>query len=471
MIEYNSKLNNFFGCATVQSQTQIQAQISHKKRFSLRSCGKIFELDVICPCCGSMNIIHNGNDKCKSKIIKELGLVIKKGKFKCKRCGKTWTTRYKDAELFIQEFKLLIKTTVFQLCCIDISLDNVSEYILNTFSKKISHEWVRQLYIQIAKNIEKKNVLQTSGIFNYDEQHLKINGKECFRVVVIDAITKKVLFDETVEQKKIEVLKDTLRLRMLPYKKEVFVVDLALGYPKMLKGLFPDVKVQWCIFHLNQLIVRDFESSKKLSIYGKKILPIQELYNQYLLFNLFVNHKAECNFLKRQVRKLTARKKQLNGCGISQDTTTTISRYEMKLISEFTGFRKSLKNHRRKYRYNYLLKNSKEETIMQLAKLEKEIKYFPDKLQKRIKSIRKNLDKLSLFQENVLVPATNNNIEQYYSATLQKTNKKKFRNNESLDLKLKIVREKWNKTLGKIRFNFFEFLQLFAQLHFLFHPT
>lgn len=471
MIEYNSKLNNFFGCTVVQSQTQNQAQISHKRRFSLKSCGKIYELNVFCPYCESVSIIHNGNDKCKSKVIRELGLVIKKGKFKCKNCGKTWTTRYKDAELFIREFKQLIRTTVFQLCCMSISLDNISKYILNTFSQKISHEWVRQLYMQIAKDIKKKNVLQTSGIFNYDEQHLKVNNKEYFRVVVIDAITKKVLFDETVEQKKIEVLKDTLRLKLLPYKKEVFVVDLALGYPKMLKDLFPDIKVQWCIFHLNQSIIRDFESSKKLNVYGKKVLPLQELYNQYLLFNLFVNHKAECNFLKRQLKKLTARKKQLKECGISQDTTTTISRYEIKLVSEFAGFRKSLKKHRRKYKHNYLLKNNKEETINQLEKLEKEIGLFSDKLQKRIKSIRKNLDKLSLFQENPLVPATNNNIEQYYSATLQKTNKKKFRNNESLDLKLKIVREKWNQTLGKLKFNFFEFLQLFAKLHFLFYPT
>lgn len=471
MIEYNSKLNNLFGCTVVQSQTQIQAKISHEKRFSLRSCGKIYELNVICPCCGSISVTHNGNDKCKSKLVQELGLVIKKGKFKCKKCGKTWTTRYEDAELFIREFKQLIKATIFQLCSIDVSLENTSEYILNTFSKKISHEWIRQIYLETTKIIESKNILHTSGIFNYDEQHLKVNGKEFFRVVVIDAITKKVLFDERVENKKIDVLKDKLRLKMLPYKKEVFIVDLALGYPKMLKELFPDIKVQWCIFHLNQLILRDFEHSKKLNAYGKKILPLQESYNQYLLFNLFMNHKAECNFLKRQVRKLTARKEQLKGCGVNQNTTTTISRYEMKLIYEFIEYRKCLRKHRRKYKHNYLLKNNKKETLMQLKKLEKDIKLFPDKLQKRIKSIRKNLDKLSLFQENSLVPATNNNVEQYYSATLQKTNKKKFRNNESLDLKLKIVREKWNKTLGKIKFNFFEFLQLFAKLHFLFHPT
>jgi len=70
-----------------------------------------------------------------------------------------------------------------------------------------------------------------------------------------------------------------------------------------------------------------------------------------------------------------------------------------------------------------------------------------------------------------LVPPTNNNIEQYYSATLQQTEKKRFRCNESLSLKLKIVREKWNGTIGNIRFPFMEFLQLFAKIFYLFAGT
>ena len=143
----------------------------------------------------------------------------------------------------------------------------------------------------------------------------------------------------------------------------------------------------------------------------------------------------------------------------------------MKLISEFSEFRKSLKKHRRKYKNKYLLRRIKQESLEILKKLVREISFFPKQVQKRIKRIRKNLDKLTLFQENPLIPPTNNTIEQYYSATLQKTKKKKFRCKESLHLKLKITREKWNQTLENLKFNFLEFLQLFAKIHYFFGPT
>lgn len=464
MVEYDSRLNNFFGCTVVQSQKQ---KIVSGRKFSINLSGKFYEVDSVCPGCNSTRVVHNGNDKCKSKFVEELGLVIKRGKFKCKTCHHTWTTYYKDAELFVQQYKQLINTTVFNLCCNDLSLDKIVEHISTVFSKKISHEWVRQLYINAAKTIEQKKVLQTSGIFHYDEQYTKVNKKEYVRVVVIDSITKKVIFDETTDNSRIETLKDKINMKMLPYKKEAFVVDLALGYPAMLKDLFPDIKVQWCLFHLNKLIIKDFESSKKLNKYGRKILPLQEIYNQYLLFDLFFNHKVELNFLKRQLKKLSEKREILK----SYEEKDLISFYEMKLISEFSEFRKSLKKHRRKYKNKYLLRRIKQESLEILKKLVREISFFPKQVQKRIKRIRKNFDKLTLFQENPLIPPTNNTIEQYYSATLQKTKKKKFRCKESLHLKLKITREKWNQTLENLKFNFLEFLQLFAKIHYFFGPT
>lgn len=471
MIEYNSGLNNFFGARVVPLQMQIKFPVKQERRFSISCSGKFHEIGPVCPCCSSISVVDNGNDKCKSKIIKELGLVIKRGKFLCKKCGNTWTTKYEDAELFVQQYKQLISTTVFQLCTYGISLDKITEHISTVFSKEISHEWVRQLYVKAARSVEKKNVIRTSGLFNYDEQHVKVNGNPCFRVVVLDAVTKNVIFDDIVEEKKIDALKDKLRMKMLPYKKEAFIVDLALGYPEMLNELFPNVKVQWCIFHLNQLIARDFEQYKKLNENGKRFLPIQELYHQYLMFNLFFNHEVECSFLRKQLKKLAERKEMLKGCGVHEDTSIKLSWYEMKLISEFNEFRKGLKKNRRKHKHKYLIRKNKTETLGQLEKLEKEIFLFPKKVQNRIKKIRKNLGKLTLFQENPLIPPTNNNIEQYYSATLQKTAKKKSRSQQSMQLKLKILREKWNQTIGKIKFNFLEFMQLFAKIHRLFTPT
>ena len=168
----------------------------------------------------------------------------------------------------------MIRTTVFNLCTFDVPLDKVVESISTTFGRKISHEWIRQIYINAAREIEQKDVLKSSGIFHYDEQYLKVNKKEHIRIVVIDAITKQVIFDETADNNRIETLKDKLNMKMLPYRKEAFIVDLSLGYPKMLKELYPKVKIQFCLFHLNKLILKDFECSKKLNKYGRKEIPM-----------------------------------------------------------------------------------------------------------------------------------------------------------------------------------------------------
>lgn len=468
-IEYNSRLNNFFGCAVAQSvQTKREVKQEISKNFRVRLDGKVFQVDSVCPCCGSWNVVHNGNDKCKSRIIRELGLVIKRGKFLCKKCGKTWTTRFKDAEIFVREFKELINATVFHWCCNNASLSSIKDYVAIAFSRNICRDWINKLYNKACSVIEKKNILKTSGIFHYDEQHLKENGKEVFRVVVLDAISKNVIFDERTEDKKIETLKDELRSRLLPYKKESFVVDLALGYPAMLEELYPGVRIQWCIFHLNQLIMRDFA---KLLPKKQKIFPLQEYYNQYLMLNLFMDHEVEVQFLKRQLKKLDQAKKILKGCcSHSIKPSSKIPVYERTLIRDFIEFRKGLKKNRRKNK-GYLIKHDKEQTMRNLRLVERDIAYFPKPIQKRIKMIRKNIDKLTLFQEKPLVPSTNNTLEQYNSATLQKTQKKRFRSKIALQQKLKIIREKWNKTLGQYKFNFYSFMQTFAKLQHLFHPT
>jgi hypothetical protein len=465
MIEYNTRLNNFFGVTLRSLQKQVSAAVKQESRFSISCSGKFHEIHPVCLLCGSMAVVDNGNEKCKSKVIRELGLVIKRGKCKCKRCGNTWTTHYEEAEFFVQQYKRLIRTTVFHLCTCDLSLDAIAEHVLTVFGKQISHEWVRQIYISCAKEIEQKKVLRSSGIFDYDEQYLKLSGKSRVRVVVIDAVSRKVIFDETAENDQIETLKDKLRMRMLPYRKEVFIVDMAKGYPKMLKELFPDAKIQWCIFHLNQRIVdEDCRSLKKLNQYGKNVLPVLQEYNLYLLLNIFFNHDVEIRFLKRQLEKLDNHGEMLKGCGCYDESMQIISAYEMRLLSEFYEFRKSLKKNRRKHD-KYLLRRDKEETTAILQKLEKEISFFPKELQKRIRKIIKDIDKFTVFQDDPRVPPTNNNIEQYYSATLQKTEKKRFRSEDSINTKLKIVREKWNQTMEKLNFNFIGFLQLFAKLH------
>ena len=73
MIEYNSRLNNFFGARVVPLLTQITAQIKQEKKFSINFSGKFHELFPVCENCGCNRIDHNGNDLYKNKLIKRIG--------------------------------------------------------------------------------------------------------------------------------------------------------------------------------------------------------------------------------------------------------------------------------------------------------------------------------------------------------------------------------------------------------------
>ena len=68
----------------------------------------------------------------------------------------------------------------------------------------------------------------------------------------------------------------------------------------------------------------------------------------------------------------------------------------MRLILISSNSEKSLK-YRRKHPYKYLIRKDEAETLMELEKLKQEIGLFPKQIQKRIKSIIENIDKLTVF--------------------------------------------------------------------------
>jgi len=441
MLEYDLKLNNFSYSRAVVIQKKESLQ---KQRFCITPKNK-FRLETpICPKC-NRRATHNGHYRNRTKLIKELGLEIKYGQYQCK-CGCRWSTRCKEVDNFVEQHKSLIKISVFDLCRRGLSLDNIQDHILNTYSETISKEWTRQLFFEAASEIKQLNITKTSGIFHYDEQVNKINGKEAFRLTIVDAVSKKVILDKTFENAAKETITDVLKSALLPYNVLAFVTDMDLKYPEILKGLYPWCKHQWCIFHLNKLILKEFIDSC-----GKKI-PLTQLYNMYSLFNLFFNHEKEIAFLKKQLKKF----EKVNG-----------NEYEKMLIKKFYEYRSSLKRGRRRKNGIKLQKRTKEETLRLLEKIEKESFLYPKKLKKRIKRIRENLDKFTVFQENSLVPPTNNNAEHYFSATLQKAAKKRFRSEKFLTARLDLFKAKANG-FASLQVDFFAFLLLAGKIVMLF---
>lgn len=475
MIEHTKRLNQFYGgVASVQILSEEEkVSIFHQNTaLSLSDNGKLYELNPTCSYCGSKDIVHNGNDTLKSQFWKELGLKIKRGKFRCKKCKCCWTTKFNAAEDLLEEFQKGIEGIISSLIIVGLSLESIESFLLQNYSKDLCRERIREIYEKYANSVKPTTVTESSGIFHFDLQCLTVNGKRMYRCEIIDAVTKKVIFDELLEESKCETLADTLNMLLRGYTKKVFIIDLAKGYPEMLQSLFEKVEVQWCLFHLNQLIIRDFEKEKVMFESGKKYLRLEQLYNLYSMLNLFLNHDVEVQYLKRQLLTLEETFKnfesRFSGLKIER---TSISVHEINLLNGFYEFRKGLKNFRRKYTDKYLLRRTIEETEEVLKKLEGESFVLPNKAKKRLKMIRENMDKLTLFQRNPQVPPTNNTIEQYHSATLQKTEKKISRSLDSMKKKLLILREKWNGTLQRNNFDFIGFLKRATKIIQLFDPT
>ena len=93
--------------------------------------------------------------------------------------------------------------------------------------------------------------------------------------------------------------------------------------------------------------------------------------------------------------------------------------------------------------------------------------YYPKELQKWIDKIEEDWEHYTLFLVDRNVPPTSNGIEQYFSSTLQRSEKKKFRNLGSLNEFLKIQRIKQSGVLlsliSVLGLNFIEIIGLFLE--------
>ncbi|AGF98001.1 Mobile element protein [Methanosarcina mazei Tuc01] len=115
---------------------------------------------------------------------------------------------------------------------------------------------------------------------HYDEQHPKEGRCQKYRLTLLDAKTQTTIADDLFDDKSPETIKEFLR-KNLDASEPVFIVtDFDKRYPDILKEIFGDKLVhQYCLMHLNKLIVSDFPKNTTIE---------QELL-KYRLLNIFYN--------------------------------------------------------------------------------------------------------------------------------------------------------------------------------------
>jgi len=450
--EYNTRLNGFD---------------NRHARYVACIDGKLKTKHVGCPHCGHAHYVENGYHVVDDAFIKSLGLRIKIAQFKCLNCGVFWSSERELVDQVIEQFNSFLKALLFGCARRGLSFESASLLVEEKIGFSYSSQYVWELYVEALSKVRREKCTNASGVYHYDEQFLLVNGKEVCRMVIKDAVTDEVIIDVSTPDAQKETITRVLRTALKHLPVDAFIVDMNPHYPEIFHELFPKAKIQWCIFHLDKLMWKEFHDE-----FGKNI-PLQQLYNAYTLFDIFFNHAPELKKLEELLQKLI----KYTGRTDSQEQffRTRAAVHEERdiehcLRQEFGEFVKSLKNERRRNHDRVKRRTLKESTTI-FSRIKTQASIFPQKLQKRIHYIEDNWEKFTLFQKDARVQPTNNGLEQYFAATLAKTSKKDFRSKAAVTRELSACQTEWNNYAHSSTTKLTDILRLVGMLFLAFPKT
>jgi transposase-like protein len=352
-----------------------------------------------CPNCDN-KMVHNGFN---SYTKRGLG-TIKIGKYLCTACNNILEEDRSVWENLKTLFSDLLGELYQLLRSNHVGYNAISQIMHLIFPQ--SKSTVFREFNRVMDNVEippLENVL----IVHYDEQFPKEGRSQKYRLTILDAETKRPLADELFDKKDPETIKQFL-LANFDTSKPIFIVtDFYSSYPSILKEVFGDNLIhQYCLMHLNKLIVNDFPKNTTIA---------QELL-KYRLLNIFYNREKEIEML----------------CKLELEEMEIILNEEVykswikKAKKAFYEFVHELELSRRRNKEN-LEMNSLEKAEGNFKELMKQINSFDGAIQKRLRMINKHWINLTVFHYLEGAPATNNAIENYYSTSLKTHRKKQFR--------------------------------------------
>jgi len=391
----------------------------------------------LCPECG-YPMSHNGFNTCQKGLLGEANV----GKYLCGACGKS---TQEDRDFWIK-----LKANFFGIItgiCTRLRLNHVSYEVIESIMGYLyprDKDTIRNM-VQCAIEDMEVPLVKNIQFVHYDEQHPKAGRNQKYRLTLLDSVTRQIIAEELFDSKDADTIEGFLR-RNLDTQKQIFIVtDLYRGYSDVFKRVFGNKVIhQFCLLHLNKLIVNDFP--RKTSIE-------QELV-KYRLLNIFYNREPEIEYLS---------------CLIEEEKT-------MKQISsrEYKSWIKEAKNLFHKFVRDLELKRRREnknlvqrdyhETLNNFKCLKRESDSFMISVRKRLARIEELWPNLTAFYFVDNAPATNNPLENYYSTSL-KTHRKKQLEELGINEQMKLsalkragVFGKPQKTLLEAFFMFIPFL-------------
>ena len=407
--------------------------------------------------CRSANIKYNGYHQSKSFILKNIGMKIKVGQCKCNDCGLRWSVNADELYTLLEEFKEQIREFAAQIRSEKNSLYNTADLVSLIIGKTYSHMSIDRWYKDRTKNLKETEIKEEdcSGYYLYDEQEVKAGGKKMQRLTLRDLTIKQPLAEEIKDDKKKEIIREFL-VRNLENKPKIsMIVDGDTSYPEIITEDL-GMNYQIDIRHLFDNLRKAFKEECAYGVGHKKLHLMDELKKQEL-YDVFYPRKDLISFVKSGLKKLDKIK--------DEDKREEKDVELQKKLMELKNERKK-KRRRKDYVHEH-----KKHTLNKAKKKFDSVKmlrsYYPKELQKWIDKIEEDWEHYTLFLVDRNVPPTSNGIEQYFSSTLQRSEKKKFRNLNSLNEFLKIQRIKQSGVLlsliSVLGLNFIEIIGLFLE--------
>lgn len=430
MVTINLNLNNFSELPTLM---EVFSSFDNSYEYTAEG---IFRRKVS-PFCHKCNspMVHNGYNTYTKKGLGD----IKIGRYKCPNCNCT------DEEN--RSFWESLKSTLS---------DSLGEFFKLLRSYNVSHEGISAvmdfifpkskstILREFNSNMEQEKVSRDENvrIVCYDEQHPKKGRCQKFRLTLLDPKTQKPLADELFDDKSPETIKSFLK-KYLNTSEPVFIVtDFDKRYPDILKEVFGDNLIhQYCLMHLNKLVVRDFP---------RKTTIKQELL-KYRILNIFYNREREIEFLEEL---LCEESRFIN------DEKTYVE-WIKNAKKQFSQYRHELKLERRRKKEN-LSHHSLEKAKNNFRELMRNIRTYDEAIQKRLWMINSHWLNLTVFHYLPGAPATNNPVESYFSKSLKTDSKRQFRTDAGIENQIKLTEMKRAGKLTKPNKSLLELFRRFT---------
>ena len=415
MTEIHLNLNNFVNFKMLLNlfPDSNKYEFTSKKVFRLKE-------NVACSCGGVM--VHNGYEYARKKSFGK----VKVGKQICKKCRKQHHEDKSFWKKLLNDWKDTSTALIMTLRDSHVAWEIISKVMNFLIPCSIG----KTVYL-FNNQIEQFEYPQDNYIIiNYDEQHPKKGRTQKFRLTLLNHKTGIPIAEGLFDDKNDETIEAFLREHLDADKEIIIITDCDRRYPEIFKRIWGNKVIhQKCLLHLNKLVGRDF---------GKN-MTLQNLYNKYLILDIFYNRRKELKFLEHLLKK-QAKKNFSSG----KEKNEWVKNSRQKFYDHVM----KLENKRRREGKN-LPQRPLWKAKQNFDKLYEQRNLFPKNARKRLEMIKDNWKQFTAFYSIKDCPATNNTIENYYSTSLKTHSKKQLRSDKGIINHMKLSALKRVKDFSK----------------------